>query len=382
MNERILSKAKEIFLALCLISKEVPQTVVRQMEKDYGSNIRKTVIYKLKTKGYIKKVGLRGNYGFTITEKGNEYIRKHFAEKYNCDLYRDYYLKLSYQENTRLRNQALCCLLYYMVRHNISITNHLEEFVELQNSQQGSEKTYFITSKEVRNTHPRYNIIKGSKFYGILVTPQALYVIYYPDNQQLQEKTEGLLEEVLEVIYKNSYYNGKIYPIFFFDNEKNLQMSFVNDISKMGSTTMSTRLYYTTNKYGKNKVCIMNDVAGQIQETIDEEFSEKVIQVFKDYYNLTPVDEELRISEWADGMYEKETLTVILNDIDPHKIVKLNQYIRETHRKGLVLCYDDQVKTIKEVFKLNQSVFDRLLIATLPRNEVKKYITGETHSLE
>lgn len=383
MAKSKMSECKEIFLALCLIAREIPQTVIKKLKEQYGEGIRKTVIYKLKKSGYITKVGYRTNYGYTLTNSGYEYIRKHFGEKYNCSSYKSYNKKLSYDEQRRYRNQRLCELLYYFLRHGVSIENHAEEFRDIITNKNCSQKTYFITSREVRLIHPRFSLVKGGKFYGLLVTPQNIHIVYATDTEhQLHLNVELLMKDVIELLFKGSFYEGKIYPLYVYGTNKEFAESFINNISQMGKDSVSTRLFYLHNTYKKNEVYINNSEAVSFNEILNRTNADKALEVFKKYYELKEVPPTKEEYQWADGIYEEDTLTVILNDLNPHKIVKLNKYVRTTHRKCLVCCYDEQSELIHNIFKQNENVYNHLLIATLPRNNVMQFLQGKTHSLD
>ena len=78
-----ISKLKELFLAICLLSGEISAETIKKMKQDYGeTQIKNNIIQSLKMDGYIKRWRLNKNVYISFITKENvfKYIRMKDAE--------------------------------------------------------------------------------------------------------------------------------------------------------------------------------------------------------------------------------------------------------------------------------------------------------------
>lgn len=386
-NKKIISPIKELFLALCLIGGEVSANTIKMMKDDYGDGyIKRNVVYNLMHNGYIRKIGIKSDYGYVLTENGFNYLNIKCPHKYRYEAYcpSPSYI---YKDSIRERNRRLTTVMYYLVKQGVSITNHYADICNIINHYDVKiSETFFVTAKELRSTNERLSMCFGSRMYGCIVSSEGITVIYSPDIEHnlflsKEEAFHHTLTDVLEYA-KPPYNNPETLNIMYlYNNIFDIKDSYEVDVSRIDKRVAQTRRAYKHLRYQNSYLNTLSHSSYEIEDVLFAKNKEQINRVFFDYFDLEPLKVTLETT-FADGVYEDGVLTVINWTLNPKKMVQLMRYVLESRDKVLLLCFSEQTKIVDTILSVNKNMKNKVIVASLPRNDVVKYINGEIDEIE
>lgn len=396
--ERNISDLKELFLTLCLMSKEVSMETMRMIKADYGEqHVARCIINKLNQDGIIQKIKHAKGYSYILTDDGYEYIKRKFPKKYNYGIYqktdRD-----SYDEVTRAKNQKTSSLLYYLYRQNVSLENHFNNAVALFNGQSVSvNEPFFVSLKELRHIDGNFKSIFGCGVYGCIISKTSITVVYAPDGRhQLRFSNELAFKELLIKLLGNAkppYNDSRSYNVLYlYTSVADIKNSFTVQGNKVTDKRVSqTRVCYQKLNYCHSYIVNAANPVWKLNEVGKTE--NKVLGVFLECFDLQPCDKAIH-TMFADGIYkegDKKALASVIWNLNPQKILDAMTYVykkrnrqqsngwQDEHKKNdlLLLCYEEQIPTVQAILQGNKQVASRIAVVGIKRNEVLKYINGE-----
>ena len=395
MNDnRKMSEIKELFMAMCMLSGCVSDTVSRQLKKKYGESIKKTIIYKLASKGYIKRLGNNKSYDYVLTQSGYDYFKSKVGNKYNSITF-TLNSAQTYNIYAKERNRALCSVLFFMYQKGVDITNNYEQVKKLLNGNFCEiKKPFFITAKEMRMSHIKFNTVKGSRFYGLLFTKDQIITVYSPDEEhQLYVKTEKTLHTLIKELFSITSYNKpqNFSNLFIYHTRKELKSSFFTDITNYKNHKMSTRGYYLQNEVSNNYIYLSDEDIYNFNDILDLDRKKAINEVFIQYYEVEKIRKTIKIV-FADGAYTDENtgekfLMINAWDINPHKICQILRYIRNRERsrdretaaysdKCMICCYEEEFEVLNEILSINKRTQSKIMVGAVKRNEIYKLCTA------
>ena len=341
-----ISKLKELFLTVCLLSGEISQETIRKMKEDYGETaIKNNVIQSLKIGGYIKRYKRKDvGYGYQLTPKGLEYMKTKLPDRYDYNCYSDSKAR-KYDDNVRFRNLTLSYILYYLARSGVDLTNHEDDMRSIFSFQAVEvEKPFFVTVKQMRKLHLRFRMIYGYRVYGWIITMQPPYSA-----------------------------NQNYRFLFLYRNESEYIKSF-NGFKGYDTKTKFTVSMYQEYRLKKSAACIMSKSCNELLSILDDDVVDRINQVFFDEYELThaPMDRDCR---WFSYLYEGTYRTAICPDLSPTTIVEALLIFRPFSEDDVVLlCFDDSFELLQTFFR-RRRLEDRIHLAWLSRKDVMQYIS-------
>lgn len=386
-NKKIISPIKELFLALCLIGGEVSAITIKMLKDDYGdSYIKRNVVYNLMHKGYIRKIGIKSDYGYVLTEDGFNYLRIKCPHKYRYEAYCSSPSYI-YKDSIRERNRRLTTVMYCLVKQGVSITNHYADICNIINHYNVKiSETFFVTAKELRSTNERLSMCFGSRMYGCIVSPEGITVVYSPDMEHnlflsKEEAFHHTLTDVLE--YAKPPFNNQenLNTLYLYNNISDIKDSYEVDVSRIDKRVAQTRRAYKHLRYQNSYLNTLSNSSYEIKDVLFAKNKEQINKVFFDYFDLEPLKVTLETT-FADGVYEDGVLTVINWTLNPKKMVQLMRYVLESRDKVLLLCFSEQTKIVDTILSVNKNMKNKVIVASLPRNDVVKYINGEIDEIE
>lgn len=382
-----ISKEKELFLAIALISGEVSSQTIRRMKVDYGEvKIKNAIIQPLAKRGCITKVGNKSNYGYQLTEKGLEYLKIKFPNKYNYDLHSN---SASYLYNTsiRERNRQSSMVLYTLARQGVSLKNNCDTASNIINGYDAVEITepFFVTSKEVRKANIRLQIVYGSRIYGYIFTPSKIIAVYAPDQKHnlLLNREEAVTTTMCNILkYAKPPYNDiRNYEILYMYNSNDDILDSFTVGDKINKRVPMTKRVYEKFKYKKSYIYFMDGNPYSLTDILDNENKERITDVYRNYFDLSDYKVKNVLSLHIDGIYEDETPTYICWTLSPSTIMGAIEYCKQENlnknEKILILCFAEQIKVLRRICNINKSLSSHIAIAELPSSDVYSFLNGE-----
>lgn len=383
LSARPISKAKELFLALCLIGREISPDTIKMFKRDYGENyVKRSIVYELIHQELIVKIGYRQGYGYMLTERGREYLEIKAPNKYNYDFYADFGATHNmYNDKIRERNKSMTSVLYYLVQQGVSITNHYDEVKQLLDGKPVNiSEPIFIPIKELRNMSERLMAVFASSSYGCVISSQSIVVIYAPDKEHhlwLTNEVEWkrVLTEVLQETqapYNNPQNYGTLY---LYKNIATIKDSFEVNATRIDNRSPSTRRCYLRLNYCNNYGSLLRGEPYQLKYVLDKKLKKEISDIFYDECELSHYNPTID-TQFCDGVYEGETLAAIMWTLNPTKMMQIIEYIIQTRNQVLILCFTEQVDTISNIISINKSLKGKVLVYDLSRDEVMRKITS------
>lgn len=406
-NKRI-SKEKEVFMAICLLSGIISNQTVRRMKKDWGDNkVKNGIIQTLKSDGYLTKIGsLTFDYGYQLTPEGLEYMKVKFPNKYNYSLYAES-TAYKYKETTKERGYQSSMVLYTLYKMGVSLTDHNSEASNIFNGyEQEIAKPFFLTSKEVKSLNIRFRSLYGDRAYGFIFSTNKIIAVYAPDKEHnlLVSRERRLISAITNVLKyaKPPYDNPQSYEVLYLYNSFDDIVDSFSMVNKINKRQAATRRVYDDFKFKHSHICLMENNPYSIWDILDEGYKDEVDDVFWEYYNL----EEHHINK-VNAIYvkakritseNKRRPTVICWDLSPSAIVSTIAYCIERygeadkkgHKAGeteldgeisdekiLFLCFKEQAHVLEEIIKLNKISFKHIIVGSLSSTSVYDYLEGK-----
>lgn len=394
--ERNISELKELFLVLCLMSKEVSMETMRMIKSDYGEqHVARCIINKLIQEGIIQKIKHTKGYSYILTDNGYEYIKRKFPKKYNYGIYqktdRD-----SYDEATRVRNQKLSTLLYYLYRQGVSLENHFNNAVALFNGKSiFVNEPFFVSLKELRHIDGNFKSIFGCSVYGCVISKASITVVYAPDGKrQLRFSNEMAFKELLIKLLENAkspYNDSRNYNVLYlYTSVADIKSSFTVQGNKSDKKVSQTRVCYQKLNYCNAYIVNATTPVWKLNEV--GKAGSKILEVFVECFNLQPYNKTLK-TMFADGIYQegdKKALASVIWNLNPQKILDAMTYVykrrsnqSDKHQKSdlVMLCYEEQIPTLQAILQNNKQVSNKIVVVGIKRNDVLKYLNGEIENI-
>ena len=375
-----ISKLKELFLAICLLSGEISQETIRKMKEDYGETaIKNNVIQSLKIGGYIKRYKRKDvGYGYQLTPKGVEYMKTKLPDRYDYNCYSDSKAR-KYDDNVRFRNLTSSYILYYLARSGVDLTNHEDDMRSIFSFQAVEvEKPFFVTVKQMRRLHLRFRMIYGYRVYGWIITRDAFWAVYLHDSEHpiclsREESFHVAMGAVREHMQPPYSANQNYRFLYLYRNESEYIKSF-NGFKGYDTKTKFTVSMYQEYRLKKSAACIMSKSCNELLSILDDDVVDRINQVFFDEYELThaPMDRDCR---WFSYLYEGTYRTAICPYLSPTTIVEALLIFRPFSEDDVVLlCFDDSFELLQTFFR-RRRLEDRIHLAWLSRKDVMQYIS-------
>lgn len=386
--EREISPLKELFLSLCLVGREVSPMTIQMLKEDYGSShISKCIIYTLIHGGIIEKTHYPKSYGYMLTAKGHEYIQRKFPDRYNYKLFGETRTTDKYIDRMRERNRSMSTVLYYLVKQGVSITDHHEIAEKIFNGEEAEiSEAFFVTTKELRQINPAFTANIGTRAYGCMIDANNITVVYSPNAEHhLWLKSELEFKETFNNVLENAkppYNNPKtLRVLYLYTSIPEIKNSFVVTAANNTGRKPQTKKCYKNLSYLQSYMGDLHNSVFQLDEISNEVFTNKIHDVFWDYFELTPYKRTIE-TMFVDGLYEGQVFTSILWDLNPTKIANAMEYALREGEKILFLCYEEQQEALEAILKINKILKKRIIIANLKKDDVIKYINGEIEEIE
>lgn len=382
-----ISKEKELFLAIALISGEVSSQTIRRMKVDLGeSKIKNAIIQPLAKRGCITKVGIKSNYGYQLTEEGLEYLKIKFPNKYNYDLYNN---SASYLYNTsiRERNRQSSMVLYTLAKQGVRLENNCETASNIIKGYNEVEFTepFFVTSKEIKKTNIRLQIVYGSRIYGYIFTPTKIIAVYAPDKEHnlLLNREEAVTTTMCNMLKyaKPPYNDNRNYEILYMYNSNDDILDSFTVGDKINKRVPMTKRVYEKFKYKKSYIYYMDGNPYSLKDIFNDENKNKITDVYRSYFDLAEYKTKNVLSLHIDGIYDDEIPTYICWTLSPSTLIGAIEYCKQENldknEKILLLCFAEQIKILKRICNINKSLGSHIAIAELPSSDVYSYLNGE-----
>ena len=375
-----ISKLKELFLAICLLSGEISAETIRKMKQDYGeTQIKNNIIQSLKMDGYIKRISRKENgYGYQLTDLGLEYMKIKLPEKYNYDCFSGSNA-YRYDKNVRYRNLTMSLLLYYLAQSQIDLSNNVDKVATIiKGGDVSVEQPFFISIKEMRKIHIRMLPHYGYRVFGWIVTHNSFLAVYLTDPQHpicigREMNVHRSMQNILSYS-KNDYSQPLNYRfLFLFRNNNDYIESFV------GYKGRDTRHNFTSSVYWKYKLkysaaCIIEDGYDNISCIINNTYSQKINDTFIVSYNLSYYGISNSYQQFR-YLYD-DYRTAICWNLNPATIIEAFDMCRNDldDNEGIViLCFEESFELLNRLIKrwrLNKNVY----ISFITKENVFKYI--------
>lgn len=375
-----ISKLKELFLAICLLSGEISAETIKKMKQDYGeTQIKNNIIQSLKMDGYIKRISRKENgYGYQLTDLGLEYMKIKLPEKYNYDCFSDSNA-YRYDKNVRYRNLTMSFLLYYLAQSNIDLSNNVDKVATIIKGGDASvEQPFFISIKEMRKIHRRMLPHYGYRVFGWIVTSNAFWAVYLTDPQHpicigREMNVHRSIQNILSYS-KNDYSQPLNYRfLFLFRNNNDYIESFV------GYKGRDTRHNFTSSVYWKYKLkysgaCVIENGYDNISCIINNTYSQKINDTFIVSYNLSYYGISYSYQQFR-YLYDGYRTAICWN-LNPATIIEAFDMCRNDldDNEGIViLCFEESFELLNRLIKrwrLNKNVY----ISFITKENVFKYI--------
>lgn len=387
-SKKPIGKAKEIFLALCLIGGEISSKTVAMLKEDYGNDyIKANVIYYLTKMGCIKRIGVKKDYGYILTPKGCEYLRIKLSDKYD---YSDYTNSTSYVSNNgiRIRNRRLTELIYLLYRNGVEFCNHYGDIARIINGYEVTiSKPFFVTTKVLRKTNERLAVCFGSRIYGCIVTKTSIIVVYSPDKEHnLYLSREESMQNNLSMLMSRALppYNevGALKALYLYPTTEDVIDSFEITPEKIGKSVAQTKKVYENLKYLVSYMNVFNGrTSYDLKYVLDTTLEQRINEVFVDYFELTPCQIKAETS-FADSIYDDDILTAVNWMLNPYKIVEAINYVKKKENKILMLCFEEQKELLTKILSISRAAEKYIVIAYLSSKDVIDYIEGKIEEIE
>ena len=380
-----ISKVKELFLAICLLSGEISFETIRLMKMDYGeSYLKNNVIQSLKEDGYIKRVNRKkGGYGYQLTVDGLEYMKIKLPNKYDYASYCNSNA-YKYDDNIRYRNWTMSLVLYYLARSNIHLSNNVEKVSGILRGESVKiEQPFFITVKEMRRLNVRLFPVYGYRIFGWIVTSDSFWAVYLTDPEHPiclgREKHIHLAMKNFLSYTKHDYSEPKNYRfLFLFKSENDYIESFIGyrGIDTKHNFTSSVYIEYKLKYFG---ACIINRGYDKLQCIIDSDYSKKIDDTFivtfeLAFYGISYSYQQFRY------LYNNKTRTAICWNLSPAVIIEALSFCKydlEDDEEIIILCFDADFDLLDRLIK-RWNMEGKVNVALITKENVKKYISIQT----
>ena len=375
---RKISKEKEVFLAICLLAGEISAEVVRQMKKDFGEvKVKNGIIQTLTADGYIKKINRRTGYGYQLTPKGVEYFKSKCPNKYDYDNYSDS-SAFKYNEGVRYRNLTMSSILYYLWKSGVTLTNNMETAYKILNFKEVSVETpFFISTKQMKKLHVRFQAVYGYRIYGWIYTRRAVWGVYFPDaHHPIYMGREKAVYTSMNTVFQYSKppyctpQNNRF--LFLYKNENDYINSF-NGYDGFDTPSKFTAYFYLEYHYKTICTCLMTE-SNNLAYMLDDGYYYRINDVFEGSFELKKAQINSHFFRYRYTC--EEDRTAIVWDLNPTVITETidlchnNNYYDDYF---LLLCFDESVDLLERLLKKHH-VDRQVEIDHLPRQEVLDYI--------
>lgn len=408
-KNRQISKEKEVFMAICLISGIISYQTVRRMKKDWGEvKVKNGIIQTLVADNYIIKISSLSEkhgkqYGYQLTPEGLEYFKNKCPNKYDYTLYAkgDAY---KYDAATKYRGYQSSMILYTLYKMGVELSDHTREASNIMNGYEETVKTpFFITTKEMKALNIRFKSIYGDRIFGFIISKTKIVAVYAPDKEHnlLLGRENRLINAVTNVLKYTMppYNNPKNFEFLYLYNSYADVVDSFSLVNKINKLQAATYRVYKEYKYKTSHIIFMDNNPYTIWDVLDQNYKNEIDDIFWDYYDL----EEYHINK-LNALYinavritqeNKHLPTVICWDLSPSAIVSTIEYCKEMFEEAdkeknkaetnenqedekiLLLCFKEQTTVLEKIVNLNKSSKRHIVIGSLSSESVYDYLEGK-----
>ena len=385
---KIISKEKELFLAICLLAGEISADVIRMMKKKWGkAKVKNGIIQTLNSYGYIKKINRNkgyGGYGYQLTPRGLDYMKIKFPGKYDYESYSNS-TAYTYKDSVRYRNLTISSILFYLWESGVALTNHMETASKILNFEEVSvEEPFFITTKQMKRLSIRFRPVYGYRIYGWIFTKDAVWGVYYPDSHHPIHMTreKAVYTSTRTVLqYCNPPYNKpqNYRFLFLFKDEDDYVASFKGCNSIYEKSRLTAEFYY---EFHLKRICacIMTE-SNNLQSILDDDYYNRIDNVFRGSFELKHAQ---ITSSFHNYRYIcEDDRTAICWDLNPATIIETIEICHDSRYYNdylLILCFDESRELLEQLLK-RLHIDRQVEVSYLPRQDVLNYLSRKNNEL-